>query len=434
MTKYHHGRYDTPSTVAASLAAWAPRQVDSLLEPAAGRGNLLVPLLTRGVLRGRILCVDTDRAALTALRSRTATFLNAPKLRTITGDFLSSQVAQKLTRAFPEGFDCVVMNPPFLARRSRAEWSPQWTDVSQDSWLPVEARFLLTAIERLRPGGRLLAIVPSSLVSGDLCSAVRAHLLSEGSVRFVHELPPSTFPRLQASIYLLVFDRGKPSRFVTLLNHRLRNPERLRIRVGDCDRNRLDFSYHDARRILVRITSQRKELRWAPLGELANIVRGSGVGSKSSNAMLHTHHFANGFWNIGTRRPRARRTGKTLSRDILMARVHRTALALLGLSDGNQSRRLSDCIYRIRAHDSQHTLRLLYGLRSVLGIEELRPLLLRGSGAKYVGIGDLKQFQIPVNLHAAMSKSFRQYVVAVNERNLEAMVAMEDDCRSMLTR
>lgn len=122
-----HQFYPTPDHLAAAAVAWAEiKPGDACLEPSAGQGALadLMP--------------DPDCVEASALH---CAVLEAKGLRVTCGDFLT--LAPTLGQ-----FDAVVMNPPFSEGRAMAH---------------VEA-----AAKLLRPGGRLVAILPASKMGEDV--------------------------------------------------------------------------------------------------------------------------------------------------------------------------------------------------------------------------------------------------------------------------
>ncbi len=111
----------------------------------------------------------------------------------------------------PRLFDCIVMNPPFAARQ------PAWKSLREIKELfafeglpqvgPIEAGFVLGAIALLRPRGRLLAILPASLVSSPRLAWVRELMAETGTIRHVHELARFTFPEIESRIYIVVYEK-----------------------------------------------------------------------------------------------------------------------------------------------------------------------------------------------------------------------------------
>lgn len=129
------GFYPTPPTLAAYVVDLARVQPgEKVLEPSAGMGALVEPLVARGAAVTAIE-VSPERAAYLE-------HVWAPKgVRVGTGDFLAMQPTSPQVPY--GGFDVVVMNPPFSTEGRR------YTD----------AEHVAHALSFLRPGGRLVAIM-----------------------------------------------------------------------------------------------------------------------------------------------------------------------------------------------------------------------------------------------------------------------------------
>lgn len=123
-----HQFYPTPPRLAAIAAELAGiGEGDTVLEPSAGQGDLAAVLP-----RERTTCVEISRLHCAVLQAR--------GLRTVEADFIAWEREQW---AAGVRFDRVVMNPPFADGRAR---------------LHLEA-----AARLVRPGGRLVAILPASM-------------------------------------------------------------------------------------------------------------------------------------------------------------------------------------------------------------------------------------------------------------------------------
>jgi 2-polyprenyl-3-methyl-5-hydroxy-6-metoxy-1,4-benzoquinol methylase len=123
------GFFPTPDALAARMVDAAMIGAgDSVLEPSAGIGSLAIPLANAGAL---VQCVELDATIREELDAR-----RVPGM-TIAGDcdFLEIKPVKPWV-----GFDVVVMNPPF-------EKGAAWKHVTH-AW------------RMLRPGGRLVALVP----------------------------------------------------------------------------------------------------------------------------------------------------------------------------------------------------------------------------------------------------------------------------------
>lgn len=403
-------RHDTPHDVASVLTRHAPRTIRALLDPAVGAGNLIAPLCTRLKSQNtKVYCVDSDFAAVSCLSDRYRAVLPS-RTRIIHSDFLEWSSGRRNRK-----FDCIVMNPPFSATKANlhqlerpvgdCDAKTTWR------WMPIEAAFLCRAIDLLEHQGRLLAIVPCSIVMAESMQWLRNEILSRGAIRFVHELPPRSFPGVESRMYLLVFDKGVRQRQISLLNHDLREPEHLKLRLAETSVSRLDFGYVNAG---VRIDKLRKVkgLNWTPLGDVAFVIRGDITSPKGPTCAVHSTDFRSGFWRESERHDativecddRRLRRG-----DILMSRVGRNAYQTCGRGIGIQGMACSDCIIIIRPNNVRMGSRILFALRVVLSQEWAKPLVERGTGASYISHRSLLELPIPLGACERYSRLFEKF-------------------------
>lgn len=129
--QYTHQYYPTPEPLAKHVVELAGiRSDDVCCEPSAGQGHI-----AKFMPADRTTCVEVSRLQ--------ASILEAKGFATINSDFL------KLSKGDPlvpdEGFQVIIMNPPFSEGRARAHVDH--------------------ACSLLSPGGRLVAVVPLSAMS-----------------------------------------------------------------------------------------------------------------------------------------------------------------------------------------------------------------------------------------------------------------------------
>src|SRR5438874_7878705 len=110
--------YYTPIDVARALAKHTPRRLATVLQPAVGTGVLLEPLWHRlQSSASSVVCIDKDSRALKQLKAKFAPLRKA-KLEIICTDFFNWSIQQSgLTKK--QGFDCILMNPPFEGKRAK---------------------------------------------------------------------------------------------------------------------------------------------------------------------------------------------------------------------------------------------------------------------------------------------------------------------------
>ena len=346
-------RHDTPTAVATVLAKHAPRRVQSILDPCVGSGSLLEPLISRAASqKAEVICFDLDDQAVESARCKFQPRLGA-QLHVEQADFLSPQTA-RLIRQRWSSIDCVLMNPPFAAqaRYWRSVVVPSQGEGNQlKKFAPSEGAFLFHAVSLLADHGRLLAVLPASIISGIRCGWIRFELALIGSILHVHELPRRTFPKVESRIYLLVFERGRTRSKIILCNHELNEPHRMVVDrkqlAPDC---RLDYNHHEAREWFEDLRTATPTLQWRLLPTVANIKRGDATSNGQKTQAIHTTDKRGSFWQSRKIYLEPITTSHVTvgQKDILLARVGRGCWNTAGLATGPLPARFSDCIYRVQ--------------------------------------------------------------------------------------
>ena len=429
--------YYTPIDVARALTRHAPRNLSTVLEPAVGTGLLLKPLLPRLRSATEVVCIDKDGKALSQLKGEFAPQLGS-KLEVIRTDFVKWP-ARTAGGGDGRTFDCVVMNPPFEGKRDK------FVDFTCPPEAPggrerlrrvaVEVAFVVKAVQLLKPGGRLLAIVPSSIITSLSTAWLREFLLREGAVRYVHELPRFTFEDVSARIYLFIFEKRGNQMRLALFNHDLAEPESLTVRKSDLAPDyRFDYGYHHARKWLADVKRLKKRLMWVPLRDVADVIRGDMSSPEGARRAIHTTNYKDGFWTAGDRKrhlkPSKAETG-VRGNDILVKRVGRDCSRTFGKVTDARGYATSDCVLIVRPRNAD-SVKLLFAVRTVLGSEFGPSLLERGTGAPYLTLAELPDVEIPVNLSEVYCGAFIRYQRAVGERKFAEMLAVEEKVRKSL--
>ena len=416
-------RFETPAQVAAVLAKHAPRSPKAVLDPAVGTGALLKPLVKRFRRNEtRITCLDSDADALADL-GKHKDLMSCGQVIRIHADFLGWSVRDTL-----EGFDCIFMNPPFSAKKAHLRKSfEKWNfdfGIGNLRYMPIEAAFLCKAIGMLGHGGRLLCVVPCSIVMSESLEWIRRLLSESGAIRFVHELPSGSFPGVESRMYLLVFDKGANPGPVSLYNHDLMKPNRLRLEsIRRRSSVRLDFSYHDAIGKLNSLRNRRC-YGWRKLGKLAEVLRGD-IDSPMNCVGVHTSNFVDGFWHTPQVHEKHRRcSGRRTIRegDILVKRVGRQSCNSFGLYISELGLQCSDCVFIVRPKDGVETEALLFAIRSMVELRWTHALLERGTGARYITINSLEDFWVPIALCDIFSEQYFHFVDALQRVSYPKLV------------
>ena len=433
-------RYETPEHVAAELARFVPRRVASILDPAVGKGALLRPIAKRLLSTGcQVVCVDRDPTVLATVASDYGSRFGR-RMHIVESDFLSWR-HDELPRTIRNGFDCVLMNPPFAGMKS--DWVPvglKPQERNQDTltqFAPLEAAFVVKSLSLLKDGGRLLAIVPGSVVQSHRTRWLRQRMVELGTILHVHELAPYTFPGLEARVYLLVFEKRGSNRQSVLSNHDLSSPESLRVRLGGSNGElRFDYGFHFAERLLVELQDN-LGASWRALSSVASIYRGSEKSPRGGSYSVHTCDYSQGLWHASPRHRALRRTTPSAvvaKDDILVKRVGRDCPYSFGRAIGITGVPCSDCVFILRPRQARVSTRVLFALRIVFGNPQLAPLIEKGTGASYLTESSLRAVSLPIDLACLYPGLFSHYRKAVTGGRGEEMKQIEARVRRYIVR
>jgi methylase of polypeptide subunit release factors len=106
----------TPEAVAVALAKHAPHRLEAILDPAVGTGTLLEALLKRcAASDATVTALDIDSTAISEATKNLQDFVGTGS-QFIRTSFLKWVAGSSKYLSY----DCIVMNPPFAARRE--EW------------------------------------------------------------------------------------------------------------------------------------------------------------------------------------------------------------------------------------------------------------------------------------------------------------------------
>jgi tRNA1(Val) A37 N6-methylase TrmN6 len=120
----------------------------------------------------------------------------------LTGDFLKMSVNQ--SSQLPADADHIIMDPPMGA------YAPEEVTeyLNEGKGVRVHEAFVSLALDRLSEGGRLTAVVPTSILAADRCAWLREKLLSDFTLRGVIEIGDSNeFTYLSANLAIIVVDK-----------------------------------------------------------------------------------------------------------------------------------------------------------------------------------------------------------------------------------
>jgi predicted RNA methylase len=174
-----YGQFFTPDAVVAccyALLAGSLPARPQLVDPACGDGAFLRYAAAQGLAaREDIYGCDIDAALVGALVAA-----GLPHVRRADGLDAAS---------LPVGaFDLVIGNPPFGIATAGGERP-----------MASEVRFLLRALELVRPGGAIALVLPNGVLANERLRALRADLLRCCTLLAIVALPRATFQRTGTS-------------------------------------------------------------------------------------------------------------------------------------------------------------------------------------------------------------------------------------------
>lgn len=422
--------YYTPVEVAKALVRYAPKNIATLLEPSVGTGILiksLMPNICRSIKD--LVCIDIDETALNQVKANLSQ-IDGKHIKTVKEDFLTW--VKKKSNTKKNYFDCILMNPPFGGKKSQ---SIKIKIISDDQKsknelrsVPIEGAFIYESIKLLKPGGRLLAILPPSVITSKKASWLRSYLFQQGSILYVHELQNFTFKGVESKIYLFVFEKATQQKEILLCNHDLIQSEKMKMKISHLTSDmRLDYGFYNSLIEYDHTREHNKNLGWSELKNFASVLRGSIASPDQSKSAIHSTDYKNGFWAFkGNHQSSIESLQNSVkASDLLIKRVSRKCSTSIGIVKNSVGVPCTDCLLIIRPKKADLSIRLLFALRTLLSFDYAPALIERGTGATYITETDLRRLLIPVNLSETFPVTFKNYCEAVNNWNFNRMVEIE---------
>lgn len=214
-TRRQRGAYFTPRWLADKIAVWAIRNpADSILDPAAGAGDLLIAAAHRvralgGRSKGRVSGVEIHVRTWRRLRSGLRDLAREKDL--LNCDFFD--VASRL-----EPVDVVLANPPYVRHHSISRATQDRMRSSLNGFgetiggrASAWAYFLAVVPALIRPGGRLAMILPAEVLSADYAWSVLNGLAQIFSKVRVIYCGGDVFEELNQQVVLCLAEDHNPS-------------------------------------------------------------------------------------------------------------------------------------------------------------------------------------------------------------------------------
>ena len=168
------GQFYTPSAVTDFMVSQVENQHSLVLEARYGKGAFLDALIEKGFR-------NIEGHELDPVNAKAVSKRIGKKIKSYQGDFI-------LTPRIPDR-DLVIGNPPYVSwnnipseTKSFLTNDPFWSDLANGEWDLLYA-FLILSIERLKPGGQLLQIIPTNWFYSTHASSLRNYLTEHGYVK-----------------------------------------------------------------------------------------------------------------------------------------------------------------------------------------------------------------------------------------------------------
>jgi hypothetical protein len=353
--------YFTPAAVSEQLISHATIVPDSVLDPAAGDGALLMAAENRWP-QATCYGLDIDPRIVKSLRTRQhwqsgrCDFLSSPSRR-------SSIVLRSLVNKT----DLVVMNPPYSIRGGTS-WR---ACVAGDKASCGRAMaFVLTAMHYLREGGELLALLPSGSLTSRRDSEAWKLLTKMGSVQELESFPRGTFSLGTARTVAVRIRLGSPTSISNVALQKRSFP------VLHANLWRGTFQVHTAK-------------QWVESVGPGNI------------RFIHTTDLRNG--SICQERARFLRNVpyKHFGPSVFLQRVGKPSLDKVTLWEGGAAV-MSDCLYALETPNLE-SARLLHE-RLTIAWDSVR-MAYGGSCAPYLTISELVAVLDAIGIHVSWTGS-----------------------------
>lgn len=384
--------HKTPYEVVRLAKKHVPKTARRILEPAVGEGALLQALYPFQ-LNENLALVDIDSRRLDAIK------LIHPELSAINADFTNWALENSKNH-----FDLIITNPPFSGR------AENWKDLG-DRKAPIEYLFFKKCIELLLPNGTLIAIVPDTIVNSVRLQTERFWVLSQGAITFAYQLPKKIFDKIEGAFYLLVFKKGVRQKNVKLRN--LSGDSDINVSLDELSSSgyRLDHSYYRSKYKFSRLTPKSS----LPLSSFCHITRGPIRQNYKELGNFHSNSFISNFW-----------TNYSNHRNdfcIAVKRVSRNAHFSFGLFPTEDIHKSTDCILFIKTRQDL-VLKTLFFLRTTLTNKDGEHLLLKGAGAKFIKVTDLKNLAY-FDLAEQYPTHFQNYIFAYKTKDISTCLDIE---------
>lgn len=397
--------FPTPDTVVQSIIKnEALGDFARVLEPAVGDGALLKAI---GNNYKELLVFDINLENL----SKVEKSVDPTRAKLSCEDFLSSEVQGN--------FDLILSNPPFNNNLAHHV-------AHNNKKASIEAAFVVKCLEHLRPGGKAIFILPSSIINGDKTRWLRERIVSSSKITSIYKLPKYSFKRIEGSFYVLCLENTRSYnydiRFYKSCNlSYILNSSAIASQSFNLDPELLSKSSEYDRII--------ESLGRVKLSSLAAIGRGNICATGKKQSVYHSTDFKSHVAWPKTISDSLASSASTKNLNLLLKRVGRLASKSLSIYYGKEEIPCSDCIITItpNAAGELDSLSLLLSLRVSILLGADAVFEISGSGANYISLSRLKNLELPTHAAFQDPQTLNDYKkLIISESRTEASLFEEE--------
>lgn len=379
--------HPTPEHIVSIIKNHIPKNYNSFLDPSVGEGALLYAL-GKKIDNKKLTLIDIDIAKINKVR------INYPNSELINSDFIDWRAENE-----NRNYDLIIANPPFLAK------SKELIDF-RGRKVPIELAFIKLCVESLSDCGKLIAIVPSSLINSQIGLSLRVDLLKSGFLNYIYELPVNTFSRIEATFYIIVYDKNTKNTKNTVVRSLNFFNEDLSINTSNTNNHRFDYSFIKSKGFYDNLMKEfyRRNFIEYNLNQINSIKRGIIKHSYNDDRNIHSTALRN---DIGLIQENYNQEYNFNNSSICLKRVSRKSNYSFSLIENSLIPNCTDCLFIISIKNID-ILKAIFSLRVLYSNISGESLLLKGSGAQYISIKDLREIRF-VDLSLAYRDYFLEY-------------------------
>lgn len=188
----------TPNTLAEYLVDSVPiKDGDSILEPALGTGQLLVPILKKyPEMKLTIEGWEKDSQVLEYVEPEVSAHVSVLNVSSLSHAIETDQ----------DKYDVIMSNPPFYEFKPDKETKDNYGDVFSGR-ANIFSAFFKLSIDLTKPGGHIGFIVPPSMNNGSFFNSLRSYITKHCTLESIRTYPSNLFEEAQTPVQIIVLKK-----------------------------------------------------------------------------------------------------------------------------------------------------------------------------------------------------------------------------------